>query len=458
MKTTRLLALVMALMMMASLALAEAPAAPQGSVVLATVNGEDITKADADALIPALVSYQFIADASDYKATVDFLIRQKVLGKKIKDMGFDQFSPEELTSFEQEAKAQWDEGIAQYADQIQSDDSEQAKAHALEQAEAFYKGQGMSYEKLLTTIKNMAAQDKMTEYLMAGYQPTEEEIQDVFNQVGPIYQQQYENDVQTYEYMTQFSGQTSWYTPAGYRGIIHILLAGDKDLVGQVRTLEAAFEEQQQAEAQEAPASDTEQPAQDEAKEPVTLEMIQAARQKVLDAKADVIKEIYERLAKGESFESLIAEFGEDPGMTNPDNLEKGYPVHKDSVVWDPAFVKGAFAEKMQQAGDVSDPVVGANGIHILKYLRDVPSGLIMTDAIHEEITQYLIGNKQNTLYSQAFDGWLKEMDIVHHQEAIDQAIQEAAAMQQSPEELPPEAVPSQDDQAPAAPEASENP
>ncbi len=45
--------------------------------------------------------------------------------------------------------------------------------------------------------------------------------------------------------MTQFSGQSSWFTPAGYRGIIHILITGDKDLVNQVRTLEAAYEEQQ---------------------------------------------------------------------------------------------------------------------------------------------------------------------------------------------------------------------
>lgn len=456
MKKTRLLALVMALLMTASLAMAEAPAAPEESAVLATLNGENITKADADALIPALVNYQYIADASDYQATVDFLIRRKALEKKIKDMGFDQFSQDEITSFEQEARAQWEDELSQYADYIQSDESEQAKAHAREQAEAFYSAQGFTYETVLSSTKNMAAQDKMTEYLMAGYQPTEEEVQDVFNQVGPIYQQQYENDVQTYEYMTQFSGQTSWYTPEGYRGIIHILLTGEKELVDQVRTLEAAYEEQQQAEAQEAAATGTQTP--DEVKEPVTLEMIEAARQKVLDAKAAVIKEISDRLAKGESFEALIAEFGEDPGMTNPDNLAKGYSVHKDSVVWDPAFVKGAFSEKMQQAGDVSDPVVGANGIHILKYLRDVPSGLIMTDAIHEEITQYLIGNKQNQLYSQAFEGWLKEMDLVYHQEAIDQAIKEAAAIAQSVEELPPEAVPAQEEDAGPEAETSENP
>ncbi len=100
--------------------------------------------------------------------------------------------------------------------------------------------------------------------------------------------------------------------------------------------------------------------------------MIEAARLgKVLESKADVIKEIGKPPGQGEALEALIKEFGEDPGMTNEDNLENGYPVHQSSVVWDPAFVKGAFSDKMQQVGDVSDPVVEAHGIHILKYLRD---------------------------------------------------------------------------------------
>ena len=459
MKKTRLVALVMALLMAWSLASAQsAPAPQQEHVVLATVNGTEITKAEADSLIPALVSYQYIADASDYKATVDFLVRQKALEKKVQDMGFDQFSAEELSSFEQEAQSRWEETLSQYADFIQSEDTEEARAEAMKQAEAYYAAQGRTREDLLKAVKNNASQDKMTDYLMGGYQPSEEEILEVFNQVGPAYQKQYENDIPTYEYMTQFSGQSSWFTPAGYRGIIHILITGDKDLVNQVRTLEAAYEEQQQQEAGGAQAPAAEGESQ-EKKEPVTLEMIEAARQKVLESKADVIKEIGDRLAKGESFEALIKEFGEDPGMTNEDNLENGYPVHQSSVVWDPAFVKGAFSDKMQQVGDVSDPVVGSHGIHILKYLRDVPSGLIMTDAIHGEITQFLVGRKQNEVYTKAFEGWLSEMEVVYNQEAIDKASQEAAAKQEDLVEQPVEAMPTQPEaEAPAESAPATNP
>jgi hypothetical protein len=107
--------------------------------------------------------------------------------------------------------------------------------------------------------------------------------------------------------------------------------------------------------------------------------------------------------------------------------------VHKDSVVWDPAFTAGAFSGKMAKVGDVSDPLVSANGVHILKYLRDVPSGLIMTDAIKLEIADYLKATKENAAYEEAYASWVPEMTITYNQEAITQATAAAKALQ--PEE-----------------------
>ena len=48
-----------------------------------------------------------------------------------------------------------------------------------------------------------------------------------------------------------------------------------------------------------------------------------------------------------EEFAALIKEYGEDPGMTDEARLQTGYQVHKDSVVYDPAFTAGAFSEKI---------------------------------------------------------------------------------------------------------------
>ena len=83
-------------------------------------------------------------------------------------------------------------------------------------------------------------------------------------------------------------------------------------------------------------------------------------------------------------------------------------------------FTEAAFSEKMVKPGDVSDPVVGKNGIHILYYLRDVPGGKVeMTDEIRAEIETYLDSSKKNQVFSEALSEWMTQHEIVYNQEAI---------------------------------------
>ena len=97
----KMMALVLGAMLMAGsmTALAETVPAPEAAVdaVLATFNGESILKSEADAMIPQLGDY--MADATDYQYVVETLVRQRVMAKKIKDMGFDVFTQEEMDAF-----------------------------------------------------------------------------------------------------------------------------------------------------------------------------------------------------------------------------------------------------------------------------------------------------------------------------------------------------------------------
>ena len=139
--------------------------------------------------------------------------------------------------------------------------------------------------------------------------------------------------------------------------------------------------------------------------------------------------DIYARLEKGESFEALIAEYGTDSGMTSEDTLKEGYLVHKDSIIWDPAFIAAAFSDKMNQPGDTSDPAVGNYGVHILHYLKDVPGGFVeLSEAIHEEIYTYLVSQRENQIISEALEEWQTGHEIVLNEEIIDSAKTQAAS------------------------------
>lgn len=425
--------------------LAEAPAEDP---VLATVDGKEIIKSQVDAEIVQMLNNQFIDDETQYATVLQFMVNRELITKKIADLGFDQFTKDEEDAFLSEAQQQLDKAVETYADYYQSADSEKAREDAVQQARDTFTAQGVTVELIAQDVKNRAGLDRLNEYLLGGYEPSEEEVQSVFQEVGGIYKQQYENDIAQYEYMTQYGGQNIWFTPEGYRSVVHILLKADDALLENYQALNAAFEEQQQHQDSVPVENGTEpalQPAEE--KKEVTQQMLDEARQAVLDSKKADIDQIYERLNRGESFVDLIKEYGEDPGMTVPSNLEEGYPVHAQSILYDPAFTAAAFSEKMQKVGDVSDPAVSTFGIHILHYLRDLPSGLELTDAIRQEIEDYLTAKKQNEVFQQALTAWAQQEQIVYFQEAIDAATAQAQQRlnpQENPEEQPLEAAPTE--------------
>ena len=75
--------------------------------------------------------------------------------------------------------------------------------------------------------------------------------------------------------------------------------------------------------------------------------------------------------------------------MLSETNLNNGYNVHMDSIMWDPAFTAAAFS--VDNIGDVSQPVVGSYGVHIVCYKRDVPAGAVeLTDALAAQLQEEL--------------------------------------------------------------------
>lgn len=436
-----LTALLLTAALLPSLAEAQ-PTIPATDPVLATINGKPVLKSEADRLIPALLNYEIITSAADYQYAVEYIVRQKVLEMKIADMGFDVFTDEEKAAFEAESQAEWDRTLGEYVSYYLSEDTQEARDTLREQAITYYTSQGYTLEEVYNNALRKASIDRMGDYLLGDYVPTDAEIDEVFQNFGGQYRQRYENNIAGYEFMTQYYGEESWYTPAGYRGVIHILLKVDQALLDEYSSLQASYEEQQsmldaEQTEQTEPAEATDAPEGTAAPspEPVTEDMVQAAKERVLNSVQDKIDDIYKRLADGEAFEALISQYGEDPGMTDEGNLADGYMVHESSVLWDPAFTGGAFSDKMQAVGDVSDPVIGKHGIHILKYQRDVPSGLIMTDAIREDIVAYLTSVRENNAYNETYAMWVLDMDIVYNEAAIQSASDAAAAQQAESED-----------------------
>ena len=387
---------------------AEEPAEElDGSTVLAAVGETKITVDDAEYYAYLLYYYGYTEDYPDYDLAIDYLVQQAVIDKHVRDAGYDQFTEEEQTAFENEAAVEFEELLNDYIENYLTEDTAENRATLREQAIEYYESLDYTQQSIADELMLSEARARLEADLSNNYEPTNEEVDDIFQLYGAQYQQQYEGNVAMYEYYTQYYGYESWYVPEGYRSVIHILLDVDEELLNAFLDAQSAWEELSSDETADADALLATKLALDEARAAVI-----ASRQNDIDA-------IYTALEQGESFQNLIAAYGTDPGMENEATLAAGYQVHPESILYDSAFTEGAFQEKMQAIGDVSDPVVSQFGIHILYYLSDVPGGLIMTDDIRDEIVEYLISNQLNNAYAEAYSTWLENTEITYDEEAI---------------------------------------
>lgn len=446
----KLLSILLSLMLLASASLSfaedaaaetEAPAEEAAPVLLATVNGEEIYT-DNDYLNNVIAyymdyaaSYGYDTADEDLVATIngyglDYTIRSILVSQKAAEFGLDQFTDEEIAVMEASLREQWADIVNSYVEEsgvITESSTEDDKAAARADAEAFLMenygvNETIFVDEYLKSEKETAVTERLSDYLLAGKTITEEDILTYYNDLVKEDREAYGSDVGTYEFYTQYYGQSSYYTPEGYRGITHILLKVDDELLNSWKDLSVRLEEQQSdqeaestsaeqsADAEATPAPDTEP---EPTAEPVTQEMVDAAKQAILDSVQSTVDEIMAKLESGVSFEDLIAEYGTDSGMEDEATRAAGYPVHNDSILWDASFRDAAMA--LEKVGDVSKPVVSSHGVHILQYLRDIPGGAAeLTEEMKAEFRSTLLAEMQNEALNSAMDQWMADGGIVY--------------------------------------------
>ncbi len=426
-KISRLLALVLALMLCtASVCTAVADEATTTDTtetattsptdVMATVNGEPVLRETVENIASNL-SYTYSQYGYDTttdenvkvinQIALDYAIQYALMDQKAAEWGLDQFTDEEMETLKASNAESWNslvDSYVTYYGNLTDESTDEEKLAAKTSALAALEAMGYTEEVMMQSTLEEERYDRVRNKMIENVEVTDDEVQTAFDTQVESDKASYEGNVAYYEYMTQYYGQTSYYVPEGYRGITHILLTVDDTLLQNYEDLAAKLEEQEEAEdtdTTEATATDVPEATET----PVTQADVDAAYQAILDSVQPTIDEINQKLADGASFADLIAEYGADPGMQSEPYMSEGYSVHQDSVIWDAAFVKAAFS--VEKVGDVSQPVVGSYGVHIVYYLRDVPSGAVeLTDDIKEDLKSTLLSEKENEAFASTMQVW----------------------------------------------------
>lgn len=348
---SRLLSLLAALLLAMSVGAAET-----GDPVIASVNGEELLYS-AYYAIESTFLYQYeaagmdITDDTVYTYVQDlalsYAIEQMLVVQDMRAQGFYDLDAETEAWCIEQGNAAYEQALADVGAMLRESlglvEDEDVTEYALSYAQTL----NVTAESYIDVYRTQYATALYMEWLIQDDPVTEEQVQAEYEARVAASKELYAQDAAAFE-TAAATGSEVWYRPAGYRSVLQILLPA---------------------------AGDT-----DEAK----LASVQGT-----------VDEINARLEKGETFESLIREYGTDASFDDEAFFTTGYQVHQDSVIWEDAFVAAAFSAEMAAPGSWSKPFASDLGVHILYYLNDVAEGSVeMTEEVYDALA-YVIYNER---------------------------------------------------------------
>ena len=402
--------------------------------------GEDgiIWKEDADAEYKAASEAysQYGLNIEDYadgikQDILETLVRNAILDAKAAELGLDQLDDEARANLEAEAAENFETYIETYKGYFADEDAEEDAAR--EQTIAAMESYGLTKDALLEQMLESYVDEQLHAHITKDVAVTDEDIQAEYDAMVAEDEEAYADDDMAYN-NARNSGATIAWNPEGYRTVKHVLIEFDEDQSAKYTELQTkldALKDEKDAvenpvvedgaegaEGDEAEAEATPEPTP----EPRSLDEIEADIASVT-AEIEALhtellpqaQQVIDEFEAGADFDSLIEKYNADPGMNNEPTATQGYAVSADSTVWDPAFTEGAMS--IAEVGQISAPVYGSLGIHIIYYLGDITPGAVPFDEIKDAVEQRALENKTQQVYDDQVAAWIEEAAPVYHPE-----------------------------------------
>lgn len=345
---------------------------------------------------------QIPEELADYtkQETATAYVAQEVIKKHAADYGIELTAEMEAQAAES-AQAEWDEYISSYMENNPStaDDEETARA----EAEAAVAELGYTYEYMLKehtdSVLVTAITEKMTEDVT---EPTEADVTALYDEKVAADKESFSADASAYEQALLY-GSTIYWNPEGYRTVQHILLKPeDEALLTEYSTAYDALMtlQNEHLDIVANGATDEERTA-----EIVTGE-VNAANAALRDVEARIIAavqptldEINAKLAEGAAFPDLINDY------TADSDAELYVSATTTSLI--APFKSGAMA--LANVGDVSEPVVGQYGVHLIYYASDVTPGAADIETVRDSLTDEALQSTKDARYQELVNQWSEE-------------------------------------------------
>ncbi|MEA4927973.1 MAG: peptidylprolyl isomerase [Candidatus Limiplasma sp.] len=433
--------MIAAIVLTTSCSLIERDATVDAQTAIIEVAGKTITKAEVQTAVDNTLNYQAymynaygmsfdptsaesISAAQD--SAIEALIQDAVINQKIQELGFDTLTEQELSDVQASVDKTWSGYIdnvkaSNFADTTLTGDALD-QAVAAKMAELGYP----TKDALLESQTKSKQTEKLRADVVKDVTVTDQEISDSYTQKLDAAKSSYASNL--VQYATDVSnGTTIYYRPAGYRHVKNILRKlsdADSTAISDLQSQITAKQSDLDTNATSIAAlptdatTDTADQAQSRteltaAKAQLETELadlntqLDAAKAKAYAALQPTVDEIVAKLAAGEDFDALMAQYGEDTGMQSDPGKTEGYLVCTGDTQWVEAFTTEAMA--LAKPGDVSAPFQTDYGIHIVKYVDDVTEGAVALEDVKDALQAELLSTKQDEVYNAAVTQWVTD-------------------------------------------------
>ncbi|NLF28122.1 MAG: hypothetical protein GX592_09510 [Clostridiales bacterium] len=328
--------------------------------------------------------------------TLTSIVTEKLKYQKAEEFGLTALTEADNAAIDKAAQEEFDALIEFYImdDEALTPEQERqaAVAHLAEE-------DGVTLESMRAEIERDWWDTKLSDYVSKDVVVTDEALQETYDRYLEDQQSLYATNPEDYEFARRSGEETVVYNPEGYRAFKQVLIAFDQEdsfrveeILWELNALDPATD------AEDVDALNGE------------LDILYAKLQPTAD-------EVLDRIAQGDDFDALIAEYGQDPEQNEPAVKREGYYVSENSTSYVLEIVQAAMA--LQKAGEVSEPVRTVAGLHILRYNSDVPAGPVALETVREALTAEALESLKYDAYDAQLAKWVEEANITYHREAL---------------------------------------
>lgn len=389
-KFAKLLAVCLAVMALAGCSLVTVN--PE-KITVATVGGDTITKAQFDEQFNAfLAQYGYTQESEEIadqmaelkESFINQMVEERVIDQKVRELGLDQITDEEKAEAEKNVDDWYQSQLEALVAEYEKDESvADPEAKAREDIENYLSYYGTSLDDMKAQEIEAIPSGKLYDYVTRDVVVTEEEAKLSYAEHVASDKESYDGNLASF--VSAFdNGHIIYYVPEGTFYVKHILISLTDEQKQEIKDLRNDDDEAVAATA--------------DAKRAEFLATIQAEADAALAA-----------VEAGGDFDALIAEYGDDPGMTN-DYYADGYLTY----VGNPNYVAEftAACDGLTEDGMTTGLVASDFGYHIIRRVSTKTPGEVPFEDVKSDLMDGMLSAAQEEAYNAQVDQWISEANV----------------------------------------------